>query len=98
MHKISKEICLFLFQISIDILPRTWYNINSGGDTINKVQEYRKEQGYTQFELAQVSEVSYNTIQKLESAKGIDADTYVSVALKLAKVLGTTVEELFKFE
>lgn len=98
LHKISKEICLFLFQISIDILLYTWYNNNSGGDTINKVQEYRKEQGYTQFELAQVSKVSFNTIQKLESAKGINSDAYVSVALKLAKALGTTVEELFKFE
>ena len=98
MHKISNNICLFFFQISIDILLCTWYNNNSGGDTINKVQEYRKEQGYTQFELAQVSKVSFNTIQKLESAKGINSDAYVSVALKLVKALGITVEELFKFE
>ena len=41
--------------------------------------------------------MSFNTIQKLESAKGVNADAYVSVALKLAKALGTTVEELFKF-
>ena len=98
MHKISNNICLFFFQISIDILLCTWYNINSGGDTINKVQEYRKEQGYTQFELAEASKVSFNTIQKLESAKGINSDAYVSVALKLVKALGITVEELFKFE
>jgi DNA-binding XRE family transcriptional regulator len=65
---------------------------------INRVQEYRNKQGYTQFELAEVSKVSFNTIQKLESAKGINADAYVSVALKLAKALGITVEELFKFE
>ena len=64
---------------------------------INRVQEYRNKQGYTQFELAQVSKVSFNTIQKLESTKGINADAYVSVALKLAKALNTTVEELFKF-
>ena len=64
---------------------------------INRVQEYRNKQGYTQFELAEASKVSFNTIQKLESAKGIKSDTYVSVALKLAKALGTTVEELFKF-
>jgi DNA-binding XRE family transcriptional regulator len=64
---------------------------------INRVQEYRNKQGYTQFELAEVSKVSFNTIQKLESAKGINSDAYVSVALKLAKALETTVEELFKF-
>ena len=64
---------------------------------INKVQEYRKKQKYTQYELAEVSSVSFNTIQKLESTKGINADAYVSVALKLAKALNTTVEELFKF-
>ena len=65
---------------------------------INRVQEYRNKQGYTQFELAEVSKVSFNTIQKLESAKGINSDAYVSVALKLAKALGTTVEELFKYD
>ena len=65
---------------------------------INRVQEYRNKQGYTQFELAEVSKVSFNTIQKLESAKGIIADAYVSVVLKLAKALTTTVEELFKFD
>ena len=65
---------------------------------INRVQEHRKRQGYTQFELAQVSKVSFKTIQKLESTKGINADAYVSVALKLAKALGTTVEELFKYD
>ena len=65
---------------------------------INRVQEYRNKQGYTQFELAQVSKVSFNTIQKLESAKGINSDAYVSVALKLVKALGITVEELFKFD
>ena len=65
---------------------------------INRVQEYRNKQGYTQFELAQVSKVSFNTIQKLESAKGINSDAYASVALKLVKALGITVEELFKFE
>jgi DNA-binding XRE family transcriptional regulator len=64
---------------------------------INRVQEYRNKQGYTQFEIAEVSKVSFNTIQKLESAKGINSDAYVSVALKLAKALETTVEELFKF-
>ena len=98
MHKISNNICLFFFQISIDILICTWYNNNSGGDTINKVQEYGKEQVYTQFELAQVSKVSFNTIQKLEGTKGIHSDAYVSVALKLARALGITVEELFKFD
>ena len=64
---------------------------------INRVQEHRKRQGYTQFELAEISKVPFNTIQKLESTKGINADAYVSVALKLARALGTTVEELFKF-
>ena len=64
---------------------------------INKIQEFRKKQKYTQFELAEVSKVAFSTIQKLESTKGKQVDAYVSVALKLAKALGTTVEELFKF-
>ena len=62
------------------------------------MQELRKEKGYTQTELSQLADVSIQTIQRLESAKGQTIDVYVSVGLKVARALNTTVEELFKID
>lgn len=65
---------------------------------LNRVQEFRKEKGYTQTELAQLADVSIQTIQRLESTKGQTIDVYISVGLKIARALNTTVEEIFKIE
>ena len=58
----------------------------------NKVKEKRIEKGLTQKELGTLAGVSQTTISHIECESFIPA---VDTALKVAAVLGATVEELF---
>lgn len=58
----------------------------------NKIRNIRKELKMTQQELAKKCEVSRQTINMVENNK---YDPTLPLALKLAKNLNTTVEELF---
>lgn len=58
------------------------------------VQELRREKGMTQFDLAVASGVKLSTLQKIERAASLPLGTSVEVAVRLARVLGVSVEEL----
>lgn len=59
----------------------------------NKIQELRKLQGMSQEKLATLCHVTRQTINAIENNK---YDPTLQLAFKLAKVLHTTVDELFK--
>lgn len=58
----------------------------------NNLRKYRKERGLTQAGLAELTKVSRKTINTVEN--GVFVPSTV-LALTIAKVLGTSVEELF---
>ena len=58
----------------------------------NKVREIRAAKGITQVQLARQAGVSRQTIHAIETSKH---DPSVTLALKIAKVLRTSVEKLF---
>ena len=59
----------------------------------NSIRERRKELGLSQEELAKRCEVSRQTVNAIENDK---YGPTLALAFRLAKVLGTTVDELFK--
>mgnify|MGYP002295246432 CR=1 FL=1 len=61
----------------------------------NKIAEFRKAQNLTQRQLAEKLNIYYQVFQRWEN--GERAPT-VETALRLARVLNTTVEELFQLE
>ena len=64
-------------------------------DTASPVRERRKSQRMTQAELAELVSVSRQTIIAVEQG---DYAPSVYLALRIARVLGGTVEELFTSE
>ena len=58
----------------------------------NRLTELRAERGWTQAALAQHAEVSRQTINAIETGK---FDPSLSLAFRLAKLFGVTIEELF---
>ena len=60
-----------------------------------KIKEYREQAGMKQNELAEMVGARRETIVHLESGK---YNTSLKLAMDIAKVFGTTVEELFLFE
>lgn len=61
----------------------------------NHLKEYRARLGLNQTELGKKSGVSRQTISLIE--KG-DYSPSVTLALKLAKICGVTVEDIFSYE
>lgn len=62
---------------------------------VNRVQSLRKSKKITQEELAHLVGVTRQTIISIESGKYIAS---LSLALKIARVFGKTVEEIFILE
>ena len=62
---------------------------------ITKIKEYRERTGMKQSELAEMVGARRETIVHLESGK---YNPSLKLAMDIAKVFGTTVEELFLFE
>lgn len=62
---------------------------------VNRVQMLRKSKKITQEELARLVGVTRQTIISIESGKYIAS---LSLALKIARVFGKTVEEIFILE
>ncbi len=62
---------------------------------INKIKELRKIKGYRQEDLAKALNVSRQTIIAIENNK---YNPTLELAMKLARCLETTVEELFRLE
>ncbi|SCY55827.1 DNA-binding transcriptional regulator, XRE-family HTH domain [Butyrivibrio hungatei] len=61
---------------------------------IAKVKEYREKAGYKQSELVEMVGARRETIVHLENGK---YNPSLKLAMDIAKVFGTTVEELFEF-
>lgn len=61
----------------------------------NKLEEIRKENGYTQEELAEKLEVSRQTINSLEKGK---YNPSIILAFKIAKFFNLLIEEIFIYE
>ena len=61
----------------------------------NRIKELRKAAGYRQEDLARALGVTRQTIIAIENDK---YDPSLVLAMKLARFLGTTVEELFLME
>ncbi len=61
----------------------------------NKLEEIRKERGITQEELANVLEVSRQTIGSLENGR---YNPSIILAFKIAKYFGLTIEDIFIYE
>lgn len=59
----------------------------------NSIRERRKELGLSQEELAKKCEVSRQTVNAIENDK---YDPTLTLVFRLAKELGTTVDELFQ--
>ena len=60
---------------------------------LNNLEEFRKTAGFTQKELSESAEVSRKSINAIEN--GIYVPSTV-LALKIARTLGCSVEDLFK--
>ncbi|HJC92259.1 helix-turn-helix transcriptional regulator [Mediterraneibacter glycyrrhizinilyticus] len=60
----------------------------------NLIRTRRKEQGISQEELAKRCEVTRQTVNAIENNK---YDPTLALAFRLAKELGTTVDELFLY-
>jgi putative transcriptional regulator len=61
----------------------------------NRVREFRKSYGLTQEQLAEIIEVSRQTINAIEKQK---FDPSLPTAFKMSKLFKTTIEELFLYE
>lgn len=61
----------------------------------NKVKEFRKEKGLTQEQLAEIIEVSRQTINAIEKQK---FDPSLKTAFKMAKLFDQPIEEFFTYE
>lgn len=58
------------------------------------LKEYRTQLGITQKDLAMNSGVSIRTIREIENQKRLIGNVTVNTAMRLARVLGITVEDL----
>lgn len=61
----------------------------------NKLKEYRAQLGVNQQELGKLVGVSRQTISQIERG---DYSPSVTIALRLAKVCNTTVDNIFEYE
>ena len=67
----------------------------NGGTMKNRLEEIRKERGIKQEELAQAMGVSRQTIGSLENGR---YNPSITLAIKLARYFGMTVEDIFIYE
>ena len=61
----------------------------------NKIEEIRKERGIRQEELAKMLGVSRQTVSSLETGR---YNPSISLAFKVARCFGMTIEEVFIYE
>ncbi len=61
----------------------------------NHLEEYRKERGLTQEELADRLEVSRQTINSLESGR---YNPSILLAFRIARLFGVSIEEIFIYD
>lgn len=93
-----KIVKAFDFELLLIKLVELYRIISKGGSPVpllNQLKVYRAKLGINQAELGQIAGVSRQTISLIERG---DYSPSVSLALKLAKICQTTVEELFQYE
>lgn len=61
----------------------------------NRIEQIRKEKGLSQVELAEVLEVSRQTISSLENGR---YNPSIVLAFKIAKYFDVTIEDVFIYE
>jgi len=61
----------------------------------NRLEQIRKDRGITQEELANILEVSRQTVNSLENGR---YNPSIVLAFKIAKVFGLQIEEIFIYE
>lgn len=61
----------------------------------NKLKEYRSKLGVNQQDMGKLVGVSRQTISQIERG---DYSPSVTLALKIAKICGATVEDIFQYE
>lgn len=61
----------------------------------NRLEELRKKRGIKQEELAEILEVSRQTVGSLENGR---YNPSIILAIKIARFFGTSVEEIFIYE
>ncbi len=61
----------------------------------NRLEEIRKEKGITQEELADILQVTRQTIGSLENGR---YNPSITLAFKLARFFNTTIEDIFIYE
>lgn len=61
---------------------------------INKIEQYRREK-FTQEEISRKIDISLSQYRNIEKNRSIPS---VEIAIKIAKILNTTVEEIFILE
>ena len=61
----------------------------------NRIEFYRKKMGLTQTDLAELLEVSRQTIGSLENGR---YNPSLSLAFKISKVFNITIEDIFIYE
>ena len=64
-----------------------------GNINVNKIKEFRKNKRISQSDIAKIMEVTQNTVSQWETGERMPG---VVQALRLADILGTTVESLYK--
>lgn len=71
-------------------------SITSGGESLkNRLEEIRKQHGMKQEELAEVLEVSRQTIGSLENGR---YNPSILLAFKIARYFNMSIEEIFIYE
>lgn len=71
-------------------------SITSGGECLkNRLEEIRKQHGMKQEELAEVLEVSRQTIGSLENGR---YNPSILLAFKIARYFNMSIEEIFIYE
>lgn len=64
---------------------------------MNKFKELLQEKGYTAYRLNKEHRIPTNTVNDLCSGKTEFKNVRVGTALKLAKVLGMSIEEIYNY-
>ena len=104
-HKRQKNPSPKKMESKLDISPWAWYSIDGKdafhfiqreGDPLkNRLEEYRKARGIRQEELAEILQVSRQTIGSLENGR---YNPSILLAFKIARYFETTIEDIFIYE
>ena len=79
----------------MDVKLTFHFKYKEGDHLKNRLEEFRKQRGIRQEELAEILQVSRQTIGSLENGR---YNPSILLAFKLARYFGTTIEDIFIYE